>query len=472
MSAIAQRRVAGATALMILLYLLQALLVPSSASAASVTPELTPGEVNPTCADLEGPGQTWLELKVDPNSDGVYTDGTLTVTISNSTDDKSFDWSSNIGVDGVLVKGGTAGNHFYRYDPPSESVGDTNLATPDGNGDGISHITFCYDAEEAEEGQTGLIVRKVVSAPDGIDAPDEDFTITVSDKDPVVLGHGESSAPFTYELAEGATLDIASITEAETQDENWTAVSVWCTNGESAQGNMIENVTLTEGTTVTCTFTNAYTPDGTATVTVVKSVNEGAPNETFAFTATDKSGFNLPGPGETTLVYEIPIEPGSVDVVIAEVSGELKAGWAVATVLCSENEQPVGVADSVGATASLALVNGSAITCVFSNVFTTTTTEESTTTSQETTTTATVLAAETAITTTTTTEPDGEVLGVTITTVPEVSADTLPFTGSESGDMVKLAMLALLAGALMLFAVRGPKENEGTSADLGWWSSL
>ena len=61
----------------------------------------------------------------------------------------------------------------------------------------------------------------------------------------------------------------------------------------------------------------------------------------------------------------------------------------------------------------------------------------------------------------------------TITTAPpEVSADTLPFTGFESGDTVKLGLLAMLAGAMLLFAVRGPKEEEVAAADSSGWSSL
>lgn len=66
-----------------------------------------------------------------------------------------------------------------------------------------------------------------------------------------------------------------------------------------------------------------------------------------------------------------------------------------------------------------------------------------------------------------------EVLGTTVTTAPaEVSADTLPFTGFESGDTVKLGLLALLAGALMLFAARGPKEEEAIAPAMGSWSNL
>jgi len=51
------------------------------ARAASVPPEFVPGTDNQTCGDFEGVGQNWTELKVDPNANGVYTDGTLTVTL-------------------------------------------------------------------------------------------------------------------------------------------------------------------------------------------------------------------------------------------------------------------------------------------------------------------------------------------------------------------------------------------------------
>ena len=97
--------------------------------ATDVTPEFVDETSNLECDAFEGEGQTWITLKVDPNPDGegpfVYTDGTLTVTITNAEDDKSFDWSSNIGVDAVYVKAGSGGSNLYRYDPPSEATSDT-----------------------------------------------------------------------------------------------------------------------------------------------------------------------------------------------------------------------------------------------------------------------------------------------------------------------------------------------------------
>ncbi len=122
-------------------------LVVTETDGPDVTPEFFAGSDNRTCSELAGPGQTWIELKVDPNADGTYTsaDGRLTVTISNTTDDKSFDWESNIGVDAVYVKAGSGGSYLYRYDPPAEQRQDDGLSSPGDTGNGISHISFCYD---------------------------------------------------------------------------------------------------------------------------------------------------------------------------------------------------------------------------------------------------------------------------------------------------------------------------------------
>ena len=103
---------------------------------------------NPTCKNFNG---SWTELKVEPVADGEYTNGTLTVTVAVDEDAKTFDWTSNIGVDAVFVKGGDNGN-LYTYDPPAEETSDTGLHAPlndssplEGDFYGLSHISFCYD---------------------------------------------------------------------------------------------------------------------------------------------------------------------------------------------------------------------------------------------------------------------------------------------------------------------------------------
>ena len=125
----------------------------ASTGQASTTPTVEVDE-NATCAELAPEGATWIELKVEPVEDGTFSDGTLTVTIDvRDTDDGPvFDWTSNIGVDAVFVKGGPGGL-LYVYDPPAESTGDTGLHAPvnpnNGKFFGLSHVSFCYDKDQA-----------------------------------------------------------------------------------------------------------------------------------------------------------------------------------------------------------------------------------------------------------------------------------------------------------------------------------
>jgi hypothetical protein len=121
---------------------LGALALPSVASASSVSPQFVAG--NPSCADFGLKG-----LKVD-RSDvaGDFNDGTLSVHIEQAGNGgKITSWTSNIGVDKVILKGGagssggTVGSNIYTYNP--EATGDTDLVVP--NGTALSHIEFCYD---------------------------------------------------------------------------------------------------------------------------------------------------------------------------------------------------------------------------------------------------------------------------------------------------------------------------------------
>jgi hypothetical protein len=108
-----------------------------------VDPVFVPG--NPTCASL---GYEH-EFKVDPPNAGTYPlPGGNTVTVT--TDGVYFDWSSTLGMDAVLAKGGPNAN-AYVYDPPDESFSDDGLHSPinpnNGQPFGLSHISFCYDGE-------------------------------------------------------------------------------------------------------------------------------------------------------------------------------------------------------------------------------------------------------------------------------------------------------------------------------------
>jgi LPXTG-motif cell wall-anchored protein len=132
--------------------------LPGNAGATDDAIEATSStslvEDNATCRELAPEGASWTEFKVEPVDDGTSSDGTLTVTIAvTETDDGPvFDWTSNIGVDAVFVKGGPGGL-LYVYDPPAESTGDTGLHAPvNPQNDkffGLSHLSFCYDVDQA-----------------------------------------------------------------------------------------------------------------------------------------------------------------------------------------------------------------------------------------------------------------------------------------------------------------------------------
>ena len=113
------------------------------ALATHVNPVQVAG--NPPC-----PAGT-IELKVEPVTGGVHTDGTLTVNITLVTlaGGPGFNFTSNIGVDAVVVKGGPNGN-VYTYNP--EATADTGLHAPVNRRNntffGLSHISFCYDKDE------------------------------------------------------------------------------------------------------------------------------------------------------------------------------------------------------------------------------------------------------------------------------------------------------------------------------------
>ena len=116
--------------------LVAALTMPALASHVEPQPV---NEGNPTCSDFDS---SWSEVKVDPPANGEFGDGILTVTVSNYANN-AFDWESNIGVDAVFVKAGNDKHNLYVYNP--EATEDDGLTAQDGQGNGISHISFCFD---------------------------------------------------------------------------------------------------------------------------------------------------------------------------------------------------------------------------------------------------------------------------------------------------------------------------------------
>jgi len=111
---------------------------------------------NPGCDDL-GLGAL-TEFKIEPGPfAGTYdiNGNSIDDTTITSADDVFFDWTSTIGIDAVIVKGGPNAN-AYIYNP--ESFGDTGLHSPINANNGepfeISHISFCFDAEQETDTPT------------------------------------------------------------------------------------------------------------------------------------------------------------------------------------------------------------------------------------------------------------------------------------------------------------------------------
>ena len=70
-----------------------------------------------------------------------------TIDVRHTAAGQVFDWTSNIGVDVVIAKGGPNSN-VYTY--VGESMGDAGLHAPaaaSGKFAALSHISFCHDVE-------------------------------------------------------------------------------------------------------------------------------------------------------------------------------------------------------------------------------------------------------------------------------------------------------------------------------------
>ena len=169
---------------------------PGSADTAGapsddgIVPELIPkSEINnPGCSDL-GLG-TLREYKVEPVTSGAHSDGLLTVNITTNDTDlgPTFDWTSNIGVDAVIVKGGPDADS-YVYDPPKEDTADGGLHAPvnDSNGlySGLSHVTFCYDIELKVEKTANTSLKRTHTWTIDKSADQDKVTLPVGGTSPV-----------------------------------------------------------------------------------------------------------------------------------------------------------------------------------------------------------------------------------------------------------------------------------------------
>lgn len=234
---------------------------------------------NPTCSELAGahagPGTTWFETKLDraPNGTESFGDGVISVSITNGTK-TSFNFSTNIPVDVVLVKSGSSGNNLYKYAP--EATAGTGLTSP-GAAQDISHITLCYDVElEVSELAATTFTRdfdwtvtKAVDKPAVTLAPGADTTVNYSvavSKDAGTDSEWEISGTITVHNPH-PTVTAGGITVADNLTDHG-AIAVSCpANTLAPKGSMVCNygsVALASGSNRTNTASAASTTYGIA----------------------------------------------------------------------------------------------------------------------------------------------------------------------------------------------------------------
>jgi len=246
--------------------------------AAACVP--TPVPDNPTCSDIR-PGLL-TAIKVEPVNGGTYpfTDGdgnAQSVTLDKH--DTSFDWSSTLGMDVVIVKGGTDAN-VYVYDPPHEEFSGSSLHAPINCGSGhnqpcgLSHVTFCYD-------------RDNTATPTKTSTPTKTATPTATNTHTPTPTNTHTPTPTNTHTPTPTSTHTPTPTSTFTPTATHTNTP---TPTETFTPTPTETFTPTPTETFTPTPTETFTPTPTETFTPT-------PTETFTPTPTETS---TPTPTETS----------------------------------------------------------------------------------------------------------------------------------------------------------------------------
>lgn len=252
------------TRIMVLpLFLAGMLFMSHTASAASVTPTVIAG--NPTCTTL---GYSFgfkpnTPSEADPTGTHAIPGGSITVTKSGD----SISWTSTVGIDAVIIKGGPNAN-LYAYDPPAESFGDTNLVAPinpnNGMPYGFSHVEFCYDFN--------LSVSKTANT---TFARDFDWTINkTADQTDLNLSPGQQfdvnySVVVDKDLGTDSGWSVSGVITVANPHPTQAASNVVVTDSISGLGAVTvtcPSTTIAAGGTMNCTYGPVALPDGTTRV--------------------------------------------------------------------------------------------------------------------------------------------------------------------------------------------------------------
>jgi choice-of-anchor A domain-containing protein len=170
----------------------------------------------------------------------------------------SLTWSSNFGIDLVLMKGGTDGTNIYIYSPSGTSGSGLTVPT----GQGISHVTFCWD-------NPATIKVDKTTNPDSLDDTPFNFTLNI----PSYL-KGETSTTESFTLSDNGGIktfldlpkgdyDLSEVLTPVEDSQNSTSVvctlernSSTTTIVNSSEDESIDLDSLLGKDVVTCNFTN------------------------------------------------------------------------------------------------------------------------------------------------------------------------------------------------------------------------
>jgi hypothetical protein len=161
---------------------------PTAAGAAHVQPVFF--DDNPGCDDLGDPDLVSL-TKFDPPNSGTKDGVTITV------DNPNFDWTSLVGIDAVIVKGGDNANVYF-YD---EETSDTGLHAPiNDNNDqpfGLSHIEFCIDEDQTTTTTNSTTTSPTTTTTSTTTSPTTTTSTTTSPTTTTTVPGGGGGGPTT-----------------------------------------------------------------------------------------------------------------------------------------------------------------------------------------------------------------------------------------------------------------------------------
>jgi uncharacterized repeat protein (TIGR01451 family) len=191
-------------------------------------------------------------------ANGTVSSGGLSVTVTGYDSPTGFlDWSSNLPIHGVYVKGGPSGGNLFAY--AAGDTGDRDLHRPhrsDGGYHGVSHVAFCWnDAPPAPD----VVVEKA-NHPAGTVSNGTSITYTLR------IGNGGTGTAAAAEVTDRLPSGVSFVSATAGCSE--TSGLVTCPLGDVGADSSVDvEITVRVDTAFCGTITNSA---------VVSAANEGA----------------------------------------------------------------------------------------------------------------------------------------------------------------------------------------------------